>query len=138
VLYLRRTNLLRHALSNIRARRDTFHRTDDETDGSRPALHVNPEHVLSWMRSSKTLGEYERTLLDGVPHLPLTYEEHLRDPDHHQTTVDTVCDYLDVASATVHTSQQKLAPRSLQAGVANYDELARCLQDTPYEQYLDD
>jgi len=136
VLYLRRTNLLRHALSNIRARRDTFHRTGEEDAPSRPALHVDPEHVVEWMRSSEALAAYEHELLDGVPHLSLTYEDNLRDPEAHQSTVDTVCDYLGIQSAPVETSLQKLAPRSLRAGVHNYDELARHLQNTPYEQYL--
>jgi LPS sulfotransferase NodH len=138
VLYLRRTNLLRHALSNIRARRDTFHRTGDEDAPSRPALHVDPEHVVDWMRSSEALATYEHELLDGVPHLSLTYEDNLRDPEAHQSTVDTVCAYLGIPSASVETTHQKLAPRSLRAGVENYDELARHLRDTPYEQYLND
>ena len=138
VLYLRRTNLLRHALSNIRARRDTFHRTADEGSPSRPPLHVDPEHVVEWMRSSEALAAYEQKLLEDVSYLSLTYEDNLRDPDAHQSTVDTVCEYLGVEPARVATSHQKLAPRSLRAGVANYDELARHLRDTPYEQYLND
>ena len=138
VLYLRRTNLLRHALSNIRARRDTFHRTGDAASPSRPALHVDPEHVVEWMRSSEALATYEHALLEDVPHLSLTYEENLRDPDAHQSTVDTVCEYLDIEPAPVETSHQKLAPRSLRAGVANYDELAHHLRATPYEQYLNE
>jgi hypothetical protein len=90
------------------------------------------------MRSSEALAAYEQKLLEDVSYLSLTYEDNLRDPDAHQSTVDTVCEYLGVEPARVATSHQKLAPRSLRAGVANYDELARHLRDTPYEQYLND
>jgi len=138
VLYLRRSNLLRHALSNIRARRETFHRTSNQDSSSRPALHVDPEQVVEWMQSSEALATYEKKLLDDVPYLSLTYEEHLRNPKAHQSTVDTVCEYLDVDPAPVETAHQKLAPRSLRAGVQNYDELARHLQNTPFAQYLSD
>jgi LPS sulfotransferase NodH len=137
LLYLRRTNLLRHALSNIRARRDQFHRRASEAARA-PALQVDPDHVLEWIESSEALQRYESRLLEGLPHLSLTYEEHIRDPDAHQSTVDTVCDYLGVPSAPVETDYQKIAPRSLRDGVANYETLARYLRPTDYAAYLDE
>jgi len=140
VLYLRRTNLLRHALSNIRARRETFHQEKDGHDdpgSGRTALHVDPETVVDWMRSSEALRTYEEALLEGVPHLSLTYEEHIRNPDRHQATVDAICDVLGIESAPVQSRYQKIAPPSLRDGVANYEHLADRLRGTRYEQYLD-
>lgn len=137
LLYLRRTNLLRHALSNIRARRDQFHRRTSESSRT-PALQVNPERVVEWIESSEALQRYETRLLEGLPHLSLTYEEHIRDPDAHQGTVDTICDYLGVPSAPVETDYQKIAPRSLKDGVANYEALVRHLRTTGHAAYLDE
>jgi LPS sulfotransferase NodH len=137
VLYLRRTNLLRHALSNIRARRDTFHRKKSAPDAGPTALHVDPDHVLDWMQSSEALNEYEHTLLSDVPHLSLTYEAHIRHSENHQSTVDTVCDFLGIESGPVESSYRKVAPPSVRERVANYDELAARLQNTPYVSYLD-
>jgi LPS sulfotransferase NodH len=137
VLDLRRTNLLRHALSNIRARRERFHQKKDVSGGGR-ALQVDPENVIEWMRSSESLKEYEHGLLEGVPHLSLTYEEHLRNPATHQSTVDSICEYLDIETAPVETSYQKVAPPSLQDGVANYRALVQRLDGTPYAKYLDE
>lgn len=136
LLYLRRTNLLRHALSNIRARRETFHR--EKTDASRAsrALTVDPEHVVEWMRNSEALHTFEQTLLKGLPYLSLTYEEHIRDPSTHQSTVDEICEYLGIPSAPVETRYQKVAPPSLEEGVANYEELAAYLKGTSYARYL--
>jgi len=137
ILYLRRTNLLRHALSNIRARREQFHRKTSDAGGAASALRVDPEHVIDWMESSEALRAYEERLLDGVPHLSLTYEAHIRDASRHQETVDEVCAFLGVESAPVESSYQKLAPPSLRDSVANYDELARRLEGTAYASYLD-
>jgi len=137
ILYLRRTNLLRHALSNIRARRDTFHRKKSAPDTEPTALHVDPDHVVEWMEGSQALNDYEHRLLEDVPYLSLTYEEHLRYADDHQATVDLVCDFLGIESGPVESSYRKVAPPSLRDRVANYEELAQRLDGTPYAQYLD-
>jgi hypothetical protein len=89
------------------------------------------------MRSSDALKRYEEQLLEGIPHLSLTYEEHIRDASRHQHTVDTVCSFLGVESAPVESSYEKVAPPSLRDGVENYDALARRLRDTPYASYLE-
>ncbi|MFB6097515.1 MAG: hypothetical protein ABEK84_00055 [Salinibacter sp.] len=137
ILYLRRTNLLRHALSNIRARRDTFHRKKSDPDDGPRALHVDPDHVVEWIESSEALNEYEHALLDDVSYLSLTYEEHIRQAEDHQSTVDTVCDFLGIESGPVESSYRKVAPPSLRDQVANYEELAQRLDGTPYAEYLD-
>ncbi len=137
ILYLRRKNLLRHALSNIRARRETFHRKKSDPDAKPTALSVDPSHVLEWMQNSKALSEYEHSLLEGVPYLSLTYEEHIRHADGHQSTVDLICDFLEIESSPVESSYRKVAPRSLKDRVANYDELSQRLEGTPYAEHLD-
>lgn len=137
ILYLHRTNLVRHALSNIRARRETFHRKKSDPDAEPTALHVDPDHVLEWMQSSEALNEYEHSLLDDVPHLSLTYEEHIRHADDHQSTVDLVCDFLGIEPGPVESSYRKVAPPSLQDQVANYEELVQRLEGTPYAKHLD-
>lgn len=136
ILYLRRMNLLRHALSNIRARRETFHRKKSDAETTGRAMSVDPDHVLDWMKSSEQLADYEETLLEGLPYLSLTYEDNIRNPDDHQRTVDTICEYLDVSSTPVESSYRKVAPPSLREGVANYDELKRRLEETKYATYL--
>jgi hypothetical protein len=90
------------------------------------------------MDSSKALRDYEHLLLKGLPHLSLTYEEHLKDPPSHQSTVDMVCEYLGIESAPVQTEYQKIAPRSLREGVSNYDVLADHLATTEYAKYLEE
>ncbi|WP_103019010.1 hypothetical protein [Salinibacter altiplanensis] len=137
ILYLRRTHLLRHALSNIWARQDTFHRKKSAPDTEPTAPRVAPEHVIEWMERAEALREYEATLLKGVPHLSLTYEEHIRHDKAHQPTVDMICDFLNIDSVPVESSYRKTAPSALRERVANYEALARRLRGTPYAEYLD-
>lgn len=137
ILYLRRKNLVRHALSNIRARRESFHRKRSDPDVESAALHVDPDHVMEWIQSSEALNEYEHTLLDDVPHLSLTYEARIRHADDHQSTVNSVCDFLGIEPGPVESSYRKVAPSSLRDRVANYDELAHRLEGTSYATYLD-
>ena len=138
ILYLRRSNLLRHALSNIRARREGFHEKKSDAAQTRSAIRVDPAHVIEWMESSEALCSYEQRVLRDVPYLSLTYEEHIRDPSSHQKTVDTICDYLNLESEPVETSYRKIAPRTLTEGVANYEELAHRLGTTRFAEYLDE
>jgi hypothetical protein len=100
-------------------------------------MQVDPENVIRWMRSSEALKAYEERLLEGVPHLSLTYEENIRDPRRHQETVEDICEFLGIESAPVQTQYQKMAPPSLREGVANYEALARQLSGTEYARYLD-
>ena len=138
ILYLRRTNLLRHALSNIRARREQFHQKKDDAAAEAQALHVDPDAVVEWMRSSEALGAYEEKVLEGVLHLSLTYEENIRNPEDHQQTVDDICAYLGVDSAPIESSYRKMAPLSLRDGIDNYEAVVRRLHGTPYEHYLEE
>ncbi|MCS3631973.1 hypothetical protein GGP55_002584 [Salinibacter ruber] len=138
ILYLRRTNLLRHALSNIRARREQFHQKKDDIPAEAQALRVDPDRVMDWIRSSEALGAYEKRLLEDVPHRSLTYEKHIRNPEAHQQTIDDICAYLGVESVPIESSYRKIAPPSVREGVANYDELVRRLRETPYEKYLEE
>jgi hypothetical protein len=92
---------------------------------------------LEWIRNSEALRDYEKKLLEGVPHLSLTYEENILDPEGHQETVDQICAFLGVKSVPVESGYEKIAPPSLRDGVLNYEELARRLRGTPYDKYLD-
>lgn len=137
IVYLRRKNLLRHALSNIRARKEHFHRKKSDQGSTARALYIDPDQLIDWMEHSESLQAYERKLLEDVPHLSLTYEENIRSPKNHQSTVDQIAEFLGIETAPVESSYEKVAPPSLEDGVANYDELVEHLANTRYERFLD-
>lgn len=136
VIYLRRRDLLRHALSNLRAREFGFHARTSETVPSAPIV-VDPQALMQWLHGSASLAAFEAESLQTVPHLSLIYEDHLADDSHHQMTANTVCDFLGLAPAVVASSYRKLSPVALREAIGNYDQVAQALQGTPFAVFLD-
>ena len=142
ILYLRRENLLEHAISNIRARSFGFHQSKSHQStfragGQQEKIYVEPEVVVDWMQKSQGLWEYEASLLRDIPHMPLTYEKNLANEAEHQSTVDAICRFLGIQSTPAVSQYRKVSPQTLQASVANYGELVCYLKSTPYERYLE-
>lgn len=137
IIYLKRENLLYHALSNIRARAFGFHskKTEQRRHGK---IEIDLDDLLGWIQKSEALDDYEKLLLEDVPHLPITYEQHLLNPEEHQATADLVCEYLGIAGGHAETNYQKVSPKKLQDSVSNHSEMVEFLKGTPYGRYLDD
>ncbi len=140
IIYLKRRNLLQHALSNIRARQFGFHSKTSApgagSAGTPSSIAVDPDELLRWMQGSAHLERFEDEALQGVPHLPLVYEDHLADASSHEATAAIVFDFLGLDHVPVSTEYRKVSPESLRDSVANYDELVQALQGTPYAPYL--
>jgi len=138
VLYLKRENLVEHAVSNIRAREFGFHRSTG-AGGENGTLLINPQNVLDWIAKSEALDRCEAASLEGLPHLPLTYERNLAFEELHQPTVSLIADFLRLPTGdlpSVHSAYRKASPRALSESVTNYAELVAALADTPYARYL--
>ncbi|MEF8817619.1 MAG: Nodulation protein H [Salinibacter sp.] len=136
VLYLRRRNLLRHALSGLYAEhRRRWHQTDtDATD--RPAIRVRRDDLFRWLDGSAQLRRFEQEVLDGLPHLSLTYEEHLEDPARHADTLHRTTDRLDLDPIAPDTSLRKTTPRRLSDLATNPDDVRRWVAASPYARFL--
>ena len=136
IIYLKRENLIYHALSNIRARQFGYHtKTTEKREQGK--VQIDLDELLKWMRASEELNVYEERLLKSVPHLSLTYEKNLLDSETHQPTLQLICDYLNIGCGKGKTKYRKGAPKTLRDSVENYDELVNFVKDTPYEKYLD-
>lgn len=138
IIYLKRDNLIYHALSNIRARTFGFHgRKGEGGTAAHRKLEVDVGQLMQWIKSSEQLDAYEAKLLAGVPHLPLTYERALADAADHPTTLRAVCAFLGIDYLPGETAYRKVSPALLRDSVSNYDELVAALTDTPYARFLD-
>jgi LPS sulfotransferase NodH len=136
IIYLRRRNLLRHALSNLRAREFGFHARTSESVTSAPIV-VDPQALMHWLHGSASLAAFEAESLQTTPYLSLTYEDHLADESQHQVTVAAICDFLGLAPAVVTSSYRKISPVALREAIANYEQVAQALLGTPYAVFLD-
>lgn len=136
VLYLRRQNLLRHALSGLYAEhRRRWHQT--ETDAAdRPAIRVRRDDLFRWLDGSAQLRRFEQEAIGGLPHLSLTYEEHLEDPACHADTLRRVTEWLNLDPIAPDTSLCKTTPRRLSELATNPDDVRRWVAASPYAHFL--
>ena len=74
MIYLRRKNLIRHAVSNIYARKRRIYHSSQDQSGVHRKVHISLQEIESWIAGSEALGRYEAEVLNGVPHMALTYE----------------------------------------------------------------
>ena len=136
IIYLRRTNLLRHVISNeFAVARDSYH---DRADGPRPAIEVNPDKVLTLMRRRQNHLENEAAVLEGFDYLPLEYEQDLLRSDRHQATADAVFAHLGLEPASVATDLFRSVSGSLADRIANYDELSAAVESSEFAHFVND
>lgn len=138
IIYLKRDNLLRHAISNIRARKKQFHyRKSCGESPENELLNINIENLLGWIKGSQSLYAFEESLLQRITCLRLTYEKDLADESIHQDTADKVFEFLDLPSAKVTTDLVKSRSTKLVDIIDNYEELAEAMLNHGYAQFLD-
>ncbi len=136
IIYLKRDDVLRHAVSNIAARRFAFHQKKADSARRPNSIHIDPQELLLWMEGSLSLDDYERRVLRNIPHLQLTYERDLEHESDHQRTVDRICDFVGITTGEVRCEYRKSTPASLTEYIANYEELAETLEASPYAGFL--
>lgn len=136
IIYLRRNNLLRHAISNTFAEaRKSYH---DRSTGPRPSLTVDPEQILGVMQRRQQHLDNEALVLEGFEYLTLEYEKDLLDPAQHQPTADRVFRFLGIEPVAVETDLSRSVSGSLSDRIANYEELAAALDGTEFSRFLTD
>lgn len=138
-IYLTRTNLVNHALSNINARlKQKFHHNSNEGEVEYKPIKVEIEEVFQRIQLTEELGEYEKKLLKNIPHLSLTYEDNLLHSKCHQKTVDLVLELFNLPSTPVKTNLVKLMPLELSKMVENYEELIQAIKKSKYAHFISD
>jgi hypothetical protein len=89
------------------------------------------------MAGTEASSNYERQILQKIPHLKLTYEDNLLHATSHQETADQIFDWLNIDSVSVKADLQKMMPFHLSEMVENYEELYQAIQTTKYAHYLE-
>jgi LPS sulfotransferase NodH len=137
IIYLSRRDILRHALSNLYARhRNVYHHHSENGPVRFSKAYMDLEELMTWMRGLKKNAEFEQRLLDGIPHLPLVYEDNLLESEAHQPTIDEIADYLCVPSAGVRSKYVKGTPSDLWDFVENCDELVSFVEKTEFGEFI--
>jgi hypothetical protein len=137
VISLRRTNIVRHVMSNmVLVQSGQPHRYGDEWHVDQVTVPI--DDFLTLVRQRVAVGEAERAALEGIPHIEFEYERDLLDPSARQSVVDRAYDFLEIPrSPLVDSPLRRTSIDDLRQLVANYDELAEALRDTPFAAQLD-
>lgn len=136
IIHLFRRNLLRHVISNIAAdQRGSFTYRGSAPPALTP-LHIEPDHLVRWMRTREAVGLQELVALDGFPTLPVC-EDDLAEGDSHQARLDRLTEARRLPASVARTSVRRAGGGPLSDLLANADEVARALEGTPWERYLE-
>lgn len=138
VIYLKRSNTLRQAISGLVAeQKGVWHHTTTEPLNL-GKVRIDPEELLQKTKEREELLLEEQRVLNGLPHLTVTYEDDLLRAERHQDTLDRAFQYLEVRPAPVATQYVRVTPSRLSELVANYDEVAAVLKRTQFARFLVD
>lgn len=137
IIYLRRENILRQALSNLYAQhRKKYH--NDRKDAKKPFVKfsVDTNLLIKAMDDSEQLRIYENWVLKYLPYLKITYEDDLLPSNSHQNTIEKVSKYLNIEPVKGRHWAQKITPSNLSDFLENHEEITLSLKNSPYEKYL--
>ena len=141
IIYLRRRNKVKHALSIYFARNrssrylfNKWHKFDDRPE----KLNISIE-CDKFKRSTEKLINYdaqEKKVLANIEYHEVVYEDDLEKPESHQKTVDRILNYLSLESREAFTKYRKVNNQSPEELVSNYEEFLECLSEQGWEKFL--
>lgn len=139
IVYTRRSNLFRHALSNLYAqKRRTYHQdAHSASTAASTQVVISPREMVEWMSGSERLDAYEQAALHGVEHLELIYERDLETPGQQDRTLSRVMAYLGVDAQRTIATLARTTPRDISQFIDNHEELLRELRKTRFATHID-
>ncbi|WP_431158271.1 hypothetical protein [Winogradskyella poriferorum] len=134
ILYLRRENKLNHILSNLVAEKRGYFKFDDKKE--KITLNLDPQNTIQAIKQRVNHENEELKALNGLDYLPITYEDHLEQSDHHQDTIDKILNYLELQPRVCKTSYKKVNRSTQRDIIENYEEIKALLSDAGYDEFL--
>jgi hypothetical protein len=136
LIYLRRSNLLRHALSSFAAERNEGYQFVGATRPPKEPLHIDIGLLLDRLGFRKDMLRAESDALRGLEYETVVYEDDLMDSDSQQATLNRLSGYLRVPAADVAIERHRINVGELRSLVANFEEMQQALLGTEWAVYL--
>jgi LPS sulfotransferase NodH len=149
IIYLKRENKLKQALSSIVAtkrakkKQGNFYRIT-QTDREKilylsEKFTIEPKYLMGSTSYFERVGQEEDRIMSLIPHLEIIYERDLLKGEKHQSTIDTICEFLGIEKADCQSSNLvKANPDNIRDLVDNFSELIKTIQNSKYSHYLDE
>ncbi len=121
---LSRRDLFRAAISLLAAqKRRKFHYSKNERSLGIPKITLPPSQVKETTAWFQNLTLLQDQVMESLPYLELFYEDHLIDSANHQSTVDSIVDFLGIPRAHVHTNFAKISSNNISDHIENIKEI---------------
>lgn len=135
IIYLKRENFLRQAVSRLVADHRGYRRYLSDPP-EQLVIRIDCQELLRRIKKIEFLRREEEKALSGLPYLELVYEDHLLKPECHQPTLDRIFEYFGIASVPVKTDLVKITPEKFVDFIENYDEFMKIVKDAGYARFL--
>lgn len=123
VIHLQRRDLMRHAIAVLKA-----HQPHN--------CHINPSELVATLKHLDEQRIAEAAIVSQVPHLTITYETDLLDPNVHDATARRLCRFLALKQRRQIKSAIKLVHQRISDLITNYDEVCSVLEHSDYAYVL--
>lgn len=135
VIYLKRNNKVRSALSNIVAlSRKYYHKHDNRKEEIK--LNVDCKAFVNRVQARFRKDKDEKKALANINYHEVIYERDLEKTKSHQNTINRILHYLSLKPAQAKTTYKKITTQSLQDMILNYDEFIELLKKHGWENYI--
>ncbi|WP_353930089.1 hypothetical protein WJM97_17570 [Okeanomitos corallinicola TIOX110] len=137
IIYLKRDNLFRHALSNLVAlNKNQYHLKVSQELKEKSKINVDCELLIEIMSKREKFLKEEADVLRNIPHITITYEDDLLRQKQHQNTLNNIFDFLDIDSHLIGTTLLKIVPDNLESIIENYEEVISKVSQSQYVDFL--
>ncbi|MBV9961106.1 MAG: sulfotransferase [Parafilimonas sp.] len=135
VILLLRENILRNALSDLRARSTGIYHNQDDNEEQRSGLsklNVDTNELQQKMSAIVRQNKKLTSIISDMDHIKIRYED-FGDWD---KTMNRIAAFLNVSTTSITAGAKKLNPDNLQDMIANYDEVASWLKQNNYAEFV--
>ena len=141
IIYLNRKDMLRHAIATLRAyslncRFDIASNDADTTPRSK--INIDVSELIACLQYMDNQRLEAKAMLHDIPHLSLTYEDDLVNPNSHKHTAQRLSEFLEIPNIKPVGTKLKLVHQQLADLVENYSELKEGIAESEYAYLLTD
>ncbi len=136
VIYLKRRDPLRHAIATLKNQSASCRFDPLDATSRTGKFTVDVSELTACLKYLDNQRVEADAIVYEIPHLSLTYEEDLMDPNSHEATANRLSEFLMISNIVPVGNSLKLVHQKLADLVTNYDELSNALEASDYAYLL--
>ncbi len=135
IIYLKRQNKVKHALSNrVAQHRKNYHKYDEIKE--RFQIYIDPLSFEKEVEEREWYDQEERRVLAHLNYHEVIYENDLENPEFHQATINKILDFVGLEKKQVATKLKKVNTQSLKNLITNFDDFKNRLSEKGWLKYI--